>query len=162
MALHTALDMPSVPKGLGQRRTTWQGTRDSASCLLGCARHPDHVCLLRVWAVPQAVPHTVLAAVALTWPGGTGQAPVRTPEEPHAATAVLQLRQPWQGVGALWKEKWSIRLLQDRERTCGHPLQPAGAAVAGTAREITVWGQRLAQSSWHSSPSGHCGTQDAV
>lgn len=102
------------------------------------------------------------AVAVLTWPGGAGQAPVRTPEEPHAAAAVLQLGQPWQGVCALWREDQRIRLLWDREGTHSCPLQLAGVAVAEPAWGTMVWGQRLARPSQHSSAPGRGGTRDAV
>lgn len=56
----------------------------------------------------------------LTWPRWARccQALVCSPEEPHAAAAVLQLGQPWEGVGALWKGDRRIRFLCKEKRKC--------------------------------------------
>lgn len=153
-ALQTASDTLPIPRVETAAR---QETHSSAPCLLGYHQAAWDIFACR-WCWPSL--SLSRAAAVLTWPGGTGKASICTPEEPYAATAVLQLGQPWQGVGALQREDQRIRGLWDREGMCTRQLRAASVAAAEPARGMTVWGQRLAQPSLHSSPLGHSRTGD--
>lgn len=79
MALCAALNTLPVPKGLGQRGPTQQGTHGSAPLLLGPVRPPDHFCLPRVRAVPHTVPSGSSTHLAGGGRPGTGLHPRRAP-----------------------------------------------------------------------------------
>lgn len=79
MALHTTSDMLPNPKGLGQGRATWQGTRGSGPCLPSCRRQPDHFCLPRVQAIPRTVPGSGSTHLAGGGRPGTSPHPRRAP-----------------------------------------------------------------------------------
>lgn len=81
-------DMLPLPKDSGPRRAMCHNPQ---LCSLPRLHEAAKSFLLVEGAgCPSHCPGSWPAAV-LTWPGGTGQALVHAPKEPHAATAVLQL-----------------------------------------------------------------------